>query len=666
MKNKKIMSAVLALSLGLTLVGCGGGGKKDFYATKPDPYVSSELGTTLCYDNLGLGYFNAKDSVYQLEFTDSAKVDHVVVSAIDAKGNALSASNVALWNADKNTLTAVGKGLVTLSVCDAKDNVLTSVKVQCAPAYPEDPGIQYSMKANDYNNSGSKLNGGLHDPSMIEVTETDGSSTYYIFSTGWGNGNDVHKSKDLLHWEYAGKPQIAPSDLKKINEWLGGGQKASWWAPDIVPAPDGGYWLYTCVVDGTDGKVMQNIGGATAAYNMACIVLFHADEIDGRYTYVGGLMQSCIPYSGADEDVNAIDPQIIWTPEGGMYMAYGSFGTGDYIIELDPTTGLRKDKYYKGDKWLTPEEVRAKRDEAVNGFQMYKNSDDEPIGWSTDYYGIAISRKNMEAPVIARHDNVQLYDDNGKPVGDPKTYYYSMHSFDGLDVGYAMWGGRSETVEGVYYATNNNYVYNTKALEKGGNKYMGSFTWEDNDYTVNYDPLLTGHNDLFTNSVGQNFAAYITRTDTYKELGTASGRVFLTQVHQYALNAKGDICINPNRYGGEVQRVITKDEFLSFAKDGQFKLVALETFGSESVTSKYVTLSADGKISGNGYEGTWSMYGDNFIKLTMTATPMGVKDTYYGVVSCCWLDDQNCVGMSFTALGQKSAKTIFANSVVAK
>lgn len=660
MKKTKLAGIVLAAALGFSMFGCQGG-TNDFYATKADPYVASELGTVICYDNLGLGYVNQKDTVYQLEFTDSKKVDHVIVSAIDANGNTLSASSVALWNAEKNTLTAVGKGLVTLSVCDAKDNVLTSVKVQCSPAYPEDPKIQYSMTAQDYYNSTSKLNGGLHDPSMIEVTEADGSSTYYIFSTGWNGGNDIHKSKDLLHWEYANKPAIAKTELEKINSWLGGGQSASWWAPDIIAAPDGGYWLYTCIVDGTDGKVHPIKGDE--AYNMACIVLFHGDTITGRYKYEGVLMQSCIPYAGADEDVNSIDPQIIWTPEGRMYMAYGSFGTGNYILELDTKTGLRKDGFYKNDTWLTPEQVREERDYIVNQYQNYENEDGEQMGWSSPYYGTAISRKNMEAPVIARHDNVQTYDDNGNAVGDAKTYYYSMHSFDPLDTGYAMWGGRSENVDGIYYGADGNIIQNLGA-RKNGNKYMGSFAWEDNDYTVNYDPILTGHNDLFTNSVGQSFAAYITRTNTYMELGVASGTVFLTQVHQYNLNAKGDLCINPNRYGGEVTRSITREEFLHFAKDNQFKLIALGQSGGSISTSKTISLNDDGSISGNGYEGTWKLYGDNFIKLSITASPTGAVDTYYGVVSCCWLDDQNYVGMSFTCLGQKTARTCFANSIV--
>lgn len=663
MKKTKITGAVLAIALGFTMVGCGGGNGNDFYATKADPYVASDLGAVICYDNLNLGYVNKSDTVYQLELTDSKKVDHVSVSAIDANGNALDASAVATWDAGNNTLTAVGKGLVTLSVCDAKENVLATVNVQCAPAYPEDPGIQYKMTAQDYYNSTSKLNGGLHDPSLIEVTEADGSSTYYIFSTGWNNGNDIHKSKDLLHWEYANKPAITKSELTKINEWLGGGASASWWAPDIVHAPDGGYWLYTCIVDGTDGKVFQTIDGGKQAYNMACIVLFHSDKIDGRYTYEGVLMQSCIPYSGADEDVNAIDPQIIWTPEGRMYMAYGSFGTGNYILELDTETGLRKDGFYKNDTWLTPKQVRDERDNIVNLFQTYENEDGEQIGWSSAYYGTAISRKNMEAPVIARHDNVQTYDDNGNPVGEAKTYYYSMHSFDPLDSGYAMWGGRSENVEGIYYSTTGDIIQNLGA-RKTGNKYMGSFVWEDNDYTVNYDPILTGHNDLFTNKVGQNFAAYITRTNTYKDLGVADGTVFLTQVHQYSLNSKGNICINANRYGGEVERAVTKDEFLSFAKDNQFKLIVLGQSGASISKSSYVTLNADGTLSGSGYAGTWSMYGDNFIKISVTESPTGAVDTYYGVVTCCWLDDQNCVGMTFSAMGQKTGKACFGNSVV--
>ena len=660
MKKKTVLAAVLAVMTGFSLAGCRY--DANYYVEEDDPYIASELGAVICYDNLGLGYVNAADTVYRLELTDDKKIDHVSVTAVNKNGESVSADSVAKFDEASGTLTAVGAGTVMLNVCDSKDKVLSSARVQVSPAYPEDPGTQYPLTAKDYTRGQNSLMGGLHDPSLIEIASDDGTSEYYIFSTGWDQGNDIHKSSDLLNWEYVGKPQIARSELEEIYAWLGTettGYTPSWWAPDIVHASDGGYWLYTCVVDGHPGDtgVWQEIGGERVDYSMACIVLFHADEIDGRYTFEGVLMQSCIPAAGADLDVNAIDPQIITTPDGRMFMAYGSFGTGNYILELNPKTGLRKENYNSG-KWLTLEEVIEQRENIVNEYNLYQNEYGEKIGWSSDYYGIGISRKNMEAPVIARHD-VVIYDDNGQPAEEEKTYYYSMHSFDGLDVGYAMWGGRSEWVEGPYYGVNWHIVMNDGAINKTGNKYMGSFTWADK--TSGIDVKLTGHNDLFTNSVGTNLAAYITRTDTYQKLGIASGTVFFSQVHQYTLNAKGDICINPNRYGGEVVRAITDEEFMHFAKDGQFKLVVLGTLGTGIAQSQYISLHEDGSITG-AYTGTWDLYGDYFIKLTLEGGE--TNDTYYGTVMCTWLDDQDCVGMTFTALGRKTEKTIFANSVV--
>ncbi|MGN1235461.1 MAG: family 43 glycosylhydrolase, partial [Christensenellaceae bacterium] len=434
-KTNQLAAGLLALLMGFSLVACEGG-KSNFYAEQPDEYIESETGTVICYDNLGLGYVDTEDTVYTLDLTDKAAGMTVVPVATDGQGNVVDMNKVASFDAATGKLTAIGKGTVLLNVVDSKGDVKSTAKVQVSPAYPEDPGNQYQLKRSEYTRGQSSLMGGLHDPSLIEVPGENGQSTYYIFSTGWEGGNDIHKSTDLITWSYAGKPVISDAELTEIYAWLGTkstGASPSWWAPDIYPAPDGGYWLYTCIVDGATNGVPQTIEGETENYSMACIVLFHSDRIDGKYTYEGVLMQSCIPSSGAVYDVNAIDPQIITTPDGRLFMAYGSFGTGNYILELNPKTGLRLDNYNKG-KWLTPTEVREQRDYIVKEFNVYKNEAGDMMGWNSPYYGIAISRKDMEAPVIARH-TYQEYNDSGVAVGEPKTMYYSMHSMDGLDVG---------------------------------------------------------------------------------------------------------------------------------------------------------------------------------------------------------------------------------------
>ncbi len=673
--KKKIACLAVAFVLLLSITGCGAAEDKTYYlsnAEKIAQYVLSDTTPVICYDNyaeagLTQSYMAEADKSYTLNLAEGVTMGSV--TAVDKDQKATDASRVVTVSG--NTFTSVGAGTVKVQLNKDGASVGT-LEIVSAPAYVTDPDNMYKKKASDYTQS-SKHAGSCHDPSLIEVEE-NGVKTYYMFSTGWSYGNEMRKSTDLIHWEYIGKSTHAGTELKDIEAWETTSNRngtLQWWAPDIVPAAGGGYWLYTCVVDGANGGVDATVGGEVGKYTKAAIVLFWSETLTPEtFTYKGVLVQSCIPAAGQDLDVNAIDPQIIYTTDGRMYMAYGSFGTGNYILELDPQTGLRTEKVKeltnsangeRGSKnykdWLTPDQVVNERDYVSNYlFSNYEDEDGYEIGWYTPYYGTAISRKNMEAPVIARHDGVVKYNEDGNAISEATTYYYSMHSMDGLDVAYAMWGGKSESVTGTYHGVTGSIVYNMANNNKGGNKYMGSFTWEDNAYS--YDILLTGHNDLFTTSNGTHVAAFITRTDSYKDWGISNNRVFLTQIHQYTLNANGDICVNPNRYAGEVERTVSEAEMLAFADQGYFKLARLVMTGASTVTSQYVQLNADHTISG-AYTGSWKVYGKNFIKIVLDG-----YDTYYGTVTCSWLDDQYCVGMSFTALGQKTGYSILANSVV--
>ena len=643
----KKLSKVFSLALGSVLVLSLLAGCKNA-AEEP-------TGARICYDNLGAGFLSEADTKVVVEGAES-------VSAVDADGNAVSDPDaIAAYDEATGTVTAVSEGVLTLTLKGGD-----KFRVEVVPAYPTDPGNQYDGTALDYSQSGDLL-GGCHDPSLIEVEE-DGAPAYYIVSTGWDHGNEIRRSTDLLTWEYLGKTTESDSILpQKLIDWIGGTNDSGfvqWWAPDIVAAPDGGYWLYTCCVS----DALVNVEGTN--YSKACIILMESDTIEpGSFVYKGVLMQSCIP-DGTEGaiDVNSIDPQIIYDTDGKMYMAYGSFGTGNWMLELDPKTGLRKDKMYKKDTFYSWQEVRDFRNEAVEKYSNFLYGEEV----STEYYGSMISQGAMEAPVIARHDNVTVSDENGV-IEEGKTYYYSMHSYNGLNVAYQMWGGRSESVWGRYTSANGGSVYNQAPgnLANEGNMYMGSFTWKDKAAgSKETDIVMPGHNDLFTTSSGLDLAAYITRTYTYNP----SSAVFMVQLHQYYLNSFGDLCINPNRYGGEIDRSVSAEELFRFTDGGRFKLVALSNSsisGSGAVQSVEVVLSEDGKIGYNGTQvGGWLMYGDGYIKLTFDAASVipgtTVETVYYGVVRPAWLYEQNRSGFTVTAMGHTTGKrscALFMNNI---
>lgn len=684
-----------ALSLGSLLAvaafaACGGNGK-----------TTASAADRICYDNLGA-------SVSYLSEADTTAIAKGAknIKGYDREGNEVSDyKTIAAYDSSTGKFTAVSQGTIT---CTLAGNVAYTLEV--VPAYAADPGNQYAKNANDFNEDrGDRVLGRTHDPSLVETTE-NGRTVYYMFSTGWADvttldgsstyGNAIHRSTDgMLTWEFMGRTfdvETRQADFldREAGKWLYdgtcsgyGSDDASWWAPDIVPCPSGGYWLYTCVVDGSSNSQGMTIAGAK--YARACILLYHSNTLEaGSFKPVLGsdgkqivYVQSSIRRNETERDVNAIDPQIIYTPEGAMYMAYGSFGSGNYLIELDPATGLRKD----GKGWQTHETIRSYID--TNGGTPEENiqhlyadtrnadADGKAIGWTHAYYGVNISKQNMEAPVIARHDGVKIADEtatynaDGEPEGvEGKTYYYTMHSYNGLSDHYQMWGGRSESVTGVYKSTGGGIVYNVGVgtAENEGNKYMGGFDWQASSKVATckeYASCLTGHNDLFTAKNGLNVAAYIVRNNN------ATGQ-FVVQNHQYYLNSKGDICINPNRYAGEIDRSVSEEELFALTDGGKFEMVVLtnaaDWSGNGSVAkgdikniSRTVTLNKQThKILDGATEiGSWAMYGKGYIKFTFENTLKGTggydsrETVYYGVVRPAWLYNRDRSGFTISCMG---------------
>ena len=591
--------------------------------------------------------------------------------------------------------------------------------IEVVPAYVTNPGNQYKGNVDDTSlENGAQFLGNTHDPSFIETTDPYGNPVYYLFSTGWGVGNDVHVSYDgMLNWEYVGKTtqandydnaDIFPEELKEWMNSTNNGGDLQWWAPDIVEAQGGGYWFYTCLVM-ADSR-MPNLTSTKPAsftpsnvrYSRACIVMYHINDLEdigneGAVEYKGVLMQSAIPQNSVGGiDINGIDPQIIYDTQGNMYMAFGSFGTGNWMIELDAKTGLRKDGVNDWHEW---EQIRTYRNEVVSGdgekvgsgnlteTHVYAEFTEKKV-YEHPYYGRMLSLGAMEAPVIARHDGVKIADETaeynaqGEPVNvDGKTYYYSMHSYNGLQHNYQMWGGRSESVQGAYLSTGGGIVYNVNVGESAneGNKYMGGFDWQASSKVSSckeYAACLTGHNDLYTTVNGVNMAAYIVRKHT-------ATTQFMVQNHQYYLNSMGDICINPNRYGGEIDRSVSEEELFALTDGGKFEMVVLTnaadwnrngSSGTINNLSQTVTLNKDTHqiMRGGSAIGSWVMYGKGYIKFTFTQTLKGSNSAdsgetvYYGVVRPSWLANRNQSGFTISCMGNtqgnKRSVAMFMNS----
>ena len=681
-KHNGIQFLALILGSAFTVASLAACGPQDDGGTTGGGPIAERI----CFNNLsGTSYLS--ESVTKTAARKGAK--DFVAYALD--GDRVSDyKQIATYDEATGTFTAVSEGKIS---CKLEGDVQYTLEV--VPAYATEPNNKYNGNNGDFNRDGNEnVLGNTHDPSFLETTDAYGRSSYYLFSTGWATGNDVHVSTDgMVTWEYLGKTTqvgdyddetIFPSELKEWMNSTNNSGDLQWWAPDIVEAKGGGYWFYTCLVM-ADNRMPRLVSSDTKVtptdtYSRACIVMYHLkdlNEIDeeGALEYKGVLMQSAIPQGGGGGiDVNAIDPQIIYTPDGKMYMAYGSFGTGNWMIELDPETGLRKDKVNDWKEW---EWVRRQRNFVVSGNEEeFKSPSADKTecgakllsgeGYTHDYYGTMISVGAMEAPVIARHDNVKVFDETTEnpDAVEGKTFYYSMHSYNGLADNYQMWGGRSESVLGAYLSAGGGHVFNVNVSrnENQGNKYMGGFEWQSSSRVAGcteYASCLTGHNDLYTTANGTHVAAYINRN-------VANVGQFVVQIHQYYLNSKGDICINPNRYGREIDRGVTEEELFALTDGGKFEMVFLtndadwaksDTRNTIKNISETVTLDKDTHkvMRGTSEIGSFQMYGDGYIKFTFNEALSGSNGTgeavYYGVVRPTWLRNREQSGFTITCLG---------------
>jgi len=141
----------------------------------------------------------------------------------------------------------------------------------------------------------------VHDPTIA----THGGE-YYVFSTG--KGIPIRRSKNLLHWETAGRvfEEDAPAWARQE---IPGARDV--WAPDISFC-GGQYHLYYSV--STFGSQRSCIGLATNKT---------LDPADKEYQWIdqGKVIES---FPGKD-DFNAIDPALVLDARKRPWLVFGSF-----------------------------------------------------------------------------------------------------------------------------------------------------------------------------------------------------------------------------------------------------------------------------------------------------------------------------------------------------
>ena len=156
-----------------------------------------------------------------------------------------------------------------------------------------------------------------HDPSTI----TQCKDRYYIFWTGQGILSK--SSADKVFWT-PGPPVFTNPPAWTSNAVPG--FTGLFWAPDLLYF-NGSYHLYYAV--STWGSQVSAIGLVTNPT---------LDPSDPSYNWTD---QGPVITSTVGSPYNTIDPSFTWDNSGNLWMAFGSYWNGIYLVQLDPATGLR-------------------------------------------------------------------------------------------------------------------------------------------------------------------------------------------------------------------------------------------------------------------------------------------------------------------------------------
>lgn len=472
----------------------------------------------------------------------------------------------------------------------------------------------------------------VHDPSIVQA---DGK--YYIF----GSHMAAATSDDLSIWNYirdeeTGNVANGYTSSNAVftdigNESSGaldytGDQNSviknsdagtAIWAPDVIYNEKMGKWvMYYCT---------------NSTFNAGTICMATSDTVDGAYTWQKNLI-----YSGEtsgnlkDTDIldyvteefalenyitmpkdeynyneypHAIDPTVFYDEDGKLWMVYGSWSGGIYLLELDEETG----------DVIHPE---ADPDNNVDA-----------------YYGkylLGGKHSSMEGPYI-------LYDEES-------GYYYLYLSYGGLNQtgGYQIRVFRSDKVDGDYVdmnglsATMNAGNHAFYGLKLSGNYMLPSLT---EAY------MATGHNSAFIDEDGKRYIVYHTRFGN-------RGEVHEPRVKQYFLNEEGWPCMLPYATSGET---IAEDGYDTDEVVGRYYVVNQGMDISGLVAEPFILyLTEKGNVFGEDITGTWEMKdGSCYVHITYA---VGSKDAIeYSGVFCRMNDEAGTEVMTFSAVGNNQS-----------
>ena len=418
------------------------------------------------------------------------------------------------------------------------------------------------------------------------------------------------------------------------NEW---GLDGVMWAPDIIWNPHMQKWCQYMGINGFNGN--------------SVIVLMTASQIEGPWIYEGPVAysgfrtktdarvswkltdlelvigeQSTLPerynkptnnngVNWGDWWPNNIDPSVFFDEQGELWMIYGSWSGGIWMLKLNKENGLR----------------------------------DYDVTYPTDY-SATTKAMTSDAYFGKRVAGGCYVSGEGPYIEHIGQYYYLFVSYGGFapDGGYQMRVFRSENPDGPYVDCRNqpatftswqvNFGPNTS---NRGQLLMSSYNqW--GFQTVG--ECAQGHNSVIAAKDGRTYLVYHTKFND----GTYG---HLVRVHQLFLNENGWLVAAPFEYNGEEQtdeQNATTQLFERSQMPGKWQLLVhkygLNHEKMEEVLPVEIELLDDGTITGEA-KGKWELVnGTTYIHITINSVP------YYGVLTEQQMEPTSIKALCFTAL----------------
>ncbi len=465
-------------------------------------------------------------------------------------------------------------------------------------------------------------NVGIHDPAIFVDTQ-NGEKTYYVFGTHITQA----KSQVLGDWQVPKRNNgyvnmddnvifgNTTENLAPIFEWAGHNDADSnngfnLWAPDVIYNEDF-EWK-----DGSKGAYLYYFS-ASSTWRRSAIGLMASTDPEGPYTFVDTLVYSGFSQEDAtdgsernihyenthlpqlikegkvdsfnpkwtrkmgkeyntDYAPNALDPALIEDSDGKLWMVYGSWSGGIFLLEIDKSTGLP---------------IYPKTDSVTEDGRLIDR-----------YFGIKLAggyHRSSEGPYITYHQKSKQY------------YLYLTYGGLASDGGYNMRVFKSDSITGPFVDAKGSRPIFTQSdvNDNYGVKIMGNYQLEG----MSKGYKSAGHNSVLIDDE-KMYLVFHTRFQN-------QGESFEMKLHEMTLNQKQWPVVYPyeHKYNLVIDKPIEATEV-----EGQYEIINHQNKTTAQMgVNETLYLHSDKTVSG-ALVGSYEII-EGFINIQTVDT------TYYGI-----------------------------------